>query len=1294
MHDTESDDSKSSSSTELCDEPDRLSDFDSEEPTSISDTSSQVLSTGEGNVTKLTFPSTADKSGPTTPELLLESDLSLQKPSKNTIVLSESNEVVVLDSKPSLPIQSGKLTDKSSKRVDTESSSMRQPLTDTMSGLKVLSLKEIPVYEKTRDIYFSVADNADKLSISQNSSEATSSRESSSDTDLDHSKQSLSEKSGPEIEIDASDILKRSSPIEEHSPVSSELFISFKTSELNMETTEKSNSDEIILKGNENICYCFEVIKSVEHISEDSGMVESDTHFTEKPSISEVMQSEEKNEMATSNNSTELKSVKVTDYCIQKSTSLLEITQESHQDNFKSLRSPVTEAVQCLHNTQGTSPTSLQCGDFSPTAPSRMLQDDICSTTDRNDTTRENSAGTNKELKSEIGIYVEKPRLKIDRSCVAFSDVTTYDTVKDAEQLKTLQEFDSKEDRSVCVDDSEGVSKLLELNRRLQDQEQVLRSRNQACEVGNLVDRAENDIDYTEMSELLEIDQNINLGRRNSERALKIIQENSEILQRILQCQERRPSKLSEEESNDGTTTIPSEADSNQPSIPTSTSPENVDIISCQQVQAESVVPERDSHDSCILAFVSPKDGDSVELPNEVSLSSSIPTHSFPESEVFSDHPESDKEMSVELQSLQCEKEEHIIIRTIEHCDNHCYSVHDTPEEFLTRQNFLKPRQHQKQESPLRSARNLMLPIETSIKKDPAFSLASGILKQKPETDNVTQVTLHSDEQFQSESEDRTTSSIPVQSSCPLSDTVCHVDSRVYRNTDLELDIASNIQSGWKRFSEMDSNLSESVFSKFPKCFPPQTTNCNCHSSYAAKDGKENLQFLESPAKVVTGTKALMPVKQTDVHHDGDFTTDKYFITERTSNDFQSYRDTSFSKLSRDLPSSSSRYFENSKLKADSSPTKSVTDSHNLLSHSGSSSSTFSADLSVSKPYASISSQEYSPTKSRSSMDESNTDYYEHDSSKHREAFSPWHAKESIACPTLKSSSDRTEISPVVNYLQNSSCSNKIFTEDFQYSSHSNATSVFKFSSGTWDAVQRTTRRNHNRPHSTVMTDVTPTEILNRSYSSSSIDGHHRRTSPDLSSPPASSDQGQSSFKPVHDESSSLAPEKAKSSMYNPIPLHELDSPMPVLSFDQYRHYFKSSRKNDSDLSPTGHSSFSQSKWEEDNMSQSSPIKSEKRSEKSDSQTFPIEYSVVNASLSTTEVYNSPTVSPTKSKDIYVSLPPIKTSSIGSPTKSRSKFDPFPPRPAMRQPKELGIKLGLYSTDCTNKNGKIASKKT
>lgn len=81
------------------------------------------------------------------------------------------------------------------------------------------------------------------------------------------------------------------------------------------------------------------------------------------------------------------------------------------------------------------------------------------------------------------------------------------------------------------------------------------------------------------MNDLLSLDQRMNSGRRNSERALKIIQENSEILQRILQCQKRR---LSEESSNNV---------SEEDSVPSSTSAENVtfDVASSTRSQ-ESLI--------------------------------------------------------------------------------------------------------------------------------------------------------------------------------------------------------------------------------------------------------------------------------------------------------------------------------------------------------------------------------------------------------------------------------------------------------------------------------------------------------------------------------------------------------------------------------------------------------------------------------------------------------------------------------------------------------------------------------
>jgi hypothetical protein len=203
----------------------------------------------------------------------------------------------------------------------------------------------------------------------------------------------------------------------------------------------------------------------------------------------------------------------------------------------------------------------------------------------------------------------------------------------------------------------------------------------------------------------------------------------------------------------------------------------------------------------------------------------------------------------------------------------------------------------------------------------------------------------------------------------------------------------------------------------------------------------------------------------------------------------------------------------------------------------------------------------------------------------------------------------------------------------------------------------------------------------------------------DLSSPSASphSEQPFSSFKSVGDESVSTALRRTRNSVYNAT--YGMDRSVKVPDTFQFTHSPKSpfeSRFTAEDLPHQSYSSFQQSRWDKDDPLSSSSMNSELIKESSDSQTSFTESSLVSTSLSTSKVdksYSS-TVSPTKVKDIHLSLPPIKSSVPSSPTKSKSKFDPFPPRQAMRQPKELGIKLGLYSTDCVSKNGKAASKKT
>jgi len=1091
-------------------------------------------------------------------------------------------------------------------------------------------------------------------------------------------------------------------------------------------------------------------------------VLESDTHFTEQsvthPTISEITQFDEKTEETERNFFTEFTSMKDTDPSIQKNKLILEITQTDHLDT-------VSESLQCLHDMQNTSPTFLQLGGFSLAASTWMLQD-VSRNIDRDDTTKEGDVETKEEVKKEIRIERSVPER--DKCYVTFSEAAVHNTTN------------AEEHRSGSADNNEVVSELLELNQRLQDREQVIKVGDQTYEVGNVTDRDISETDYAQMSDLLEMDQNVNLGRRNSERALRIIQENSEILQRILQCQARRPSKLSEEESNGGTTTIPSEDDSSLPSIPVSSSAENGDITSCQQLQPDSDKPETDSSESSILAVTSPKDGVSIKLPSEVSLSSQISNHSLLTSDkaikVFPDHSQSEG-LSIELQSPQLGKEEHGNLTSIECFDSHSYSI---PKEFLKTQDFLEARQHVKQVSSLSSTEIFTLSPETPNKEDLRLPLASGILKLKTKTEDITQLLHHSDEEFLSQpedgttpeltgfsnkdprfsldsgyvkpmreaadvtqvlhpkeqylsqSEDRTSSELigfsnkdprfcldsgnvkPVRefadSSFSLGDNVHHEESRVHRPAELELSrecFSSTIQSDWKRFPAFDSSLTENLSSKSPKCFSPKATTQPSYGSYNSNGVKENLQFLNSPE-----TDSLTSTKWTDIDDDddkGEFRTDKHFIEDERTCDFQSHLDTNFSKFSSYSSPSSSLFLEKSKLKDDSSPIRPTSDGHDLMSHPSSSYSTQSSDFSTSKPYTSISRYEYSPTRtnSRNSEKESNTDYFQHESSKYRETLSSRYTKDSVTCSpdsfTLKSSSDTTEILPVDDYLQKSHYSSKKrLREDFQYSFHPDANSSFDLSSETQDVVHRTTTKDYSRPHSTIISDITCTEILNRSYSSSSIDDYLIRMKQDLPSPPALADHEQftSSCKSIHDKSSSLDPGKTKSSMY--CPTYEMDSSMKLSATVLNRHSPQLPRSNEfksklstKDLSPPSYSSFPQSRWDKDDVSPS-PIKSQNGKANSDSQTFSTESSLVNTSLSTTKLGKSysPAVSPKKSIDIHVSLPPIKSSSLGSPTKSKSKFDPFPPRPTMRQPKELGIKLGLYSTDSANKNGKATSKKT
>ena len=1308
--DTESDDSRSSTSTELCDEPGQLSDFDSEELTSISETSLQVLSTGKTDMKNLPSPSPAENSGLLTSELPLANGLSPLKSLRNTNDTEFSplqQPLFVLEEFKILPpddvVNLAKISSKVAADnigITSHAEAFSPRITET--DLKLSSSNEIIVCKPTTDVYCYVADNTLKFSVSTDISEVICSRERSSGPEDDYAKHFSSEKTKSAAKIDDSDVLKQSSSTEEKSTVSSELFVPFHKYKLKVTISERNNSHDTNLKESKESNYDICTKKSVVNASAIYGVAASNTCLVQQHTIyssPDVLHPENKTEEEISVIPTNLKYATFSDNCKLECTSGSQIIPESHWSTVEPLKYPITETLQYLHGTQCISHASVLSGNLSPATPIRMLQDDIPTTTDKEDI-RDSDDEPKEELKADIridGICTERSIPEFHRYVVPVSNMAICNTADNDHDEKSdaLHTVKSEESKCVSMGENEDISKLLELSLTLQDREQMMKEGDQPCEVGNIANMDMTETNNAEMSVGLEIGQNIHLGRRNSENALKIIQENSEILQRILHCQVRRPSKLSDEESND----------SNLPSIPTSSSPENSDITPCQQDVSGKT--KTVSGDTCIRAVVSTKDDVSVKLASGSSLNSPTSTHSLPKCDmtikIFPDYPHSEEGTSIEPQRLHLEEEECVQETTAEHFDSHCYSFPTIPVDFLKDHEFFQPRQQEKHAPSLVSNRSLHLSQEISSEKPPRFSADSHVIKRETEiSDNVTQVLYPSDEQSLSQSEDATASNLTgssVYSSFPLCENIHHMESTVHGTTELELDRkqTSTIKAGWKRFQALESSLDENISSELPKCYSPQATNLTSCRSFSSKVMKENLQVQDPPVVPVTVTKGKVSVKWTDDDDaDVDIRIDRNVnTTERTSNDHQFQVDTSFPKHSSDL-SSSSWFTEKSKLKGDSSTTKSSLESHNL-SHPSSGYLNSPSDLSTSE-------YEHSPARTKSRCNEDKSDYFQHNRTKYTESLPSWYTKHSKTPPssfTLKSSPDRNDFSPSGDYLEKSSCASiQGFTEDFHYSLRPDTTITPDFNGGTPDVTNRKSTRDQIRPNSTVISDVTSTVVLNRSYSSSSIDGCLTRISPGLSSPANSCNQENLPFFKSESHTSSFqALDKHTSTAYNPT--FEIANSMKVPATVEYRHSSKPPRRYESepkhtaeDLSPPNYTSFSHSKCDKNNPP--SPTKSEYRKENFDPNNLSTESTLVTPPLSATMVgiSHSNSLSPTKSKNIYVSLPPLKTSNLGSPTRSKSTFDPFPPRPSMRQPKELGIKLGLYSSDCANKDVKVTNKKT
>lgn len=539
----------------MCDEPDQLSDFDSEELTSISEMSPQVLSTRETNITKLPSPSPAENSGLLTSELPLTNDLSSLKSLRNTtdtelsplqqpLLVLEKLKILPPEKMEVLPPEEEVNLTKISSKVDadnTQFTSQAQASSPriTETDFKLSSSNEIFVYKPTSDVYCHVADNTLKLSVSKDTSEAMFSRECSSGPEDDYVKHTSSEKTKSAAKIDVSDVLKQSSSTEEKSTVSSEFFVPFHTYKLKVTSNEGNYNHDTILKENKDSNYDFCTKKSVENESAIYGVAASNTCLVQQHTMysspPDVLHPENKTEEEMSVIPTNLKYVTFTDNCKQESTSGSQIIQENHWSTVEPLKYPITETLQYLHDTQCISPASRLPGNLSPAAPISMLQDDTPTTTDKDDV-RDSDVEPNEELKADIridGICTDRSIPEFHRYVVPFNSMAICDTVYNDhdEQPDTLQSLKSEEDKCVSVGENEDVSKLLELSLTLQEREQVMKEGDQICEVGNKANMDITETDNAEMNVVLEIGQNIHLGRRNSENALKIIQENSEILQ-------------------------------------------------------------------------------------------------------------------------------------------------------------------------------------------------------------------------------------------------------------------------------------------------------------------------------------------------------------------------------------------------------------------------------------------------------------------------------------------------------------------------------------------------------------------------------------------------------------------------------------------------------------------------------------------------------------------------------------------------------------------------------------------
>ncbi|KAJ9601787.1 hypothetical protein L9F63_000079 [Diploptera punctata] len=1289
---SDSDDSKSSTSTELCDEPDRLSDFDSEEPTSISDASSYVPPAAEQVVMKVPSPI---KSGFRTPEIISPMKDEVLPVQKHQISISPTSDIKhsVKLSPEQLEESVPDATDVSPSFVATTvspvvmeevSSPVQQILSPIMQSLtseqKVLSpVKEISTKIKTPDVSHSDITTEFLPEIAEMSIKSPEPEVKTESIDRE------------EI-ISDSFVLKLPSPLKESA--------SLKEKQISPQFIKDTSLKENLILENINLKESAEFKKEI--ISPLTGKdisvspISPEVISLKTPEISDsdieesssLLVRELSSLRSHSPVSGEIKTISEQDFTIDET-----FTEEYKDSSLIKMGSLSSDDLEKLDSDPGyvkQFPLLSPMSDISPlteeTVETTLIDwSDRCSikisapSIKKSSSTHDVSEDKIKNLqnaKSFQNLRDISSTRHLDRFSSTYSDRLSNEILRtlDKTEVEDIQEIEQvvemivpnievtsvKVEEQSCVDDTEKVSKLLELNQKLHERVHSIEE-----DKGDDINKLENEIDYAEMTDLLELDTNINFGRRNSERALQIIQENSEILQRIMLCQARRPSKLSEEESNGGTTTIPSEAES----IPTSSSAENVDITTCQ-IKDDSV----DKSDIFDLKSVSPiVDSVPITVLEEVPImSSTVPSSHLVKSEEICELS-SEKQLSLSedlsLKSWKSVSQDSPKKEEISEKDENTiksespYSFSYTSEDTLT---FLKC---EKQIPVITSTRSFTLSPEIPSKHDHRFSLDYGDTKYSVDSRETKIPRLSPDDKCTSIFEDKSKYTNQFED-----------DYKETKTQKFELESDKILIR--KRYDGLESSLGESSSSQFPRRYSPETTLHSSYSSVISKSTKNGLDFFDTPSITDSDTRTLSSSRRkwTD---DIEFKTEKTLSTSRES---PPLFESTVSKYPYESTSSSSWLAEKPRRERESSPVKS------FESRSTSHYSSLSSDVSVSKPYASIGRYDYSFT-----TPETDT-YFSSEINKTRDTRSPISTKDSSSPPldsfSFKTSSDRSDKSSTDDYQQKLSYSpSRKYTDESVYSFHPSVSSV-EFSSGTQDITRRTTTRDLSRPHSTIISDLGSMEVLNRSYSSSSIDGYLSRSRLDLASsdsPEPGKTSLSSSFKPISDETS-VSSEKSRSILRSPI--YEFDSPKRTSPSSHYRHLSPRRDEFDSktpskDTSPPRYSSFSDSNWDKNEFSSR---KSQYRKSSIDTENLTSETSSTSLSSKLGKSY-SPPISPSKSKDINVSLPPIK-SSLGSPVKSKSKFDPFPPRPTTRQPKELGIKLGLYSSETSSKNGRNSGKKT